>query len=309
MMQNTLRIIGGLTTVILLGLTAAPAFAADSGQRLVLGRISGEPHKHLDRLQTMADYLAVQLADFGITGVDVLIAESPGRMRSLLQEGKVDLFSETAFVALDFMNNGAAKPLLREWKKGVAEYHSVIIVRKDSGLKTLSDLVGRKFAFEDPGSTSGYLIPRVALEDAGLRLSELPDPRNPVPDGALGYSFALGEINVVAWVNRGLADAGAISNLDWMDPDTAPAGLKNELRVIHETESVIRSLILARQSLDDRLCEQITEILESMHESPEGRAVLSEYFNVARYDRIEGDAMRGLEAARSTWRRVGGQAD
>jgi hypothetical protein len=37
--------------------------------------------------------------------------------------------------------------------------------------------------------------------------------------------------------------------------------------------------------------------------------VLSEYFNVARYDRIEGDAMRGLEAARSTWRRVGGQAD
>jgi phosphonate transport system substrate-binding protein len=257
----------------------------------------------------MADYLAVRLADHGIAGVDVLIAESPERMRSLLQEGKVDLFSETAFVALDFMNEGTAKPLLREWKKGVAEYHTVIIVRKDSGLKTLPDLAGRKFAFEDSGSTSGYLIPRVALEDAGLRLSELPDPRNPVADGALGYSFAQGEINVVAWVNRGLADAGAISNLDWMDPDTAPTVLKNELRVIHETEPVIRSLFLTRQSLDDGLCERIAAILESMHESDEGRAVLGRYFKVARFDRLEGDAMKGLEVARSIWRHVGGQAN
>ncbi len=309
MMKNALRIIGSLTTVVLLGLTVAPALAAESGQRLVLGRISSEPHKHLDRLHAMADYLAVRLADHGITGVDVLIAESPGRMHSLLQEGKVDLFSETAFVALDFMNDSTARPLMREWKKGVAEYHSVIVVRKDSGLKTLADLVGRKFAFEDLGSTSGYLIPRAALEDAGLLLAELPDPRNPVPDGALGYSFARGEINVVAWVNRGLADAGAISNLDWMDPDTAPATLKSELRIIHETEPVIRSLIMARQSLDEGLCERVVAILESMHESPEGRAVLSKYFKVARYDRLEGDAARGLEAARSIWRRVGAQAD
>ncbi|MDH3229402.1 MAG: phosphate/phosphite/phosphonate ABC transporter substrate-binding protein [Alphaproteobacteria bacterium] len=298
-----------MTTAILLGLAVAPAHAAESGQRLVLGRISGEPHKHLDRLRAMADYLAVHLADSGISGVDVLITESPERMRSLLQEGKVDLFSETAFVALDFMNDGTARPLLREWKKGVAQYHSVVVVRKDSGLESLNDLVGRKFAFEDPGSTSGYLMPRAALEDAGLKLWQLPDPRNPVPDGAVGYSFARGEVNVIAWVNRGLADAGAVNNLDWIDPETAPSGLKNELRVIHETEPVIRSLILARPSLDDALCDRIKAILETMHDSDEGRAVLKMYFKVARYDRLEGDALNGLETARTIWRRVQRQTD
>jgi len=308
MMRNALRIIAGLATAVLLGLAAAPALAAESGQRLVLGRISGEPHKHLDHMRKMADYLAVRLADFGIAGVDVVVAESSDRMRSFLQEGQVDLFSETAFVALELMDDGVAKPLLREWKSGVAQYHSVVIVRKDSGLSTLSDLAGRKFAFEDPGSTSGFLMPYAALEDAGLRPVLLPDPRNPVPDGTVGYSFARGEINVVAWVNRSLADAGAISNLDWIDADTAQAVLKDELRIIHETEPVIRSLMLARQSLDEGLSERIAEILLSMHASPEGRAVLKEYFKVARYDRLEGEALKGLEAARTIMRRADAQA-
>ncbi len=309
MLRNALHIFGSLAAIMLLATAIAPAALAEPGQRLVIGRISDEPHKHLARLRVMADYLADQLADHGIAGVDVVIADSAGRMRSLLQEGRVDLLSETAFTAFDLIEAGAAKPLLREWKKGVAHYHTVIVVRKDSGLRTLADLEGRKFAFEDPGSTSGYLVPRVALEDAGLRLRRLPDPRNPVPAGILGYSFANGEVNVIAWVNRGLADAGAISNLDWMDPDTALPRLKSKLRIIHETEPIIRSLFLARQSLDEDLSERITAILQSMHESPEGRETLKKYFKVARYDRLEGDAAKSFESARAVWRRVGELSD
>ena len=309
MTQNAVRFIAGLTVAMLLALAISPAQAAEAGQRLVLGRISGEPHKHIERLRTMADYLAVRLADHGVSGIDILVAESPERMRHMIERGEVDLFSETAFVALDFINDGLAKPLLREWKKGVAQYHSVVVVRKDSGIRTLADLSGHKFAFEDPGSTSGYLMPRVALEMAGLRLTQLPDPRNPVPKGTVGYSFARGEINVIAWVNRGLADAGSVSNLDWNDPETAPAELKNELRVIHETQPVIRSLFLTRTGLDAALCERIAKILVSMDESEPGRAVLKQYFKMAKFDRIDGDAQKGLEAARTIWQHVRGQTE
>lgn len=309
MLRNALRIIGSITAAILFGLAVVPTHAAEPGRRLVLGRISGEPHKHVDKLRSLADYLAPRLADRGIAGVDILITESPEHMKELLKTGEVDLFSETAFVALSLIQDGIAKPLLREWKKGVSEYHSVIVVRKDSGLSNLSDLVGHKFAFEDAGSTSGYLMPRVALEDAGLRLSQLPDPRNPVPDNTVGYSFARGEVNVIAWVNRGLADAGAMSNLDWADPTLGADEMKSALKVIHETEPVIRSLFLARQPLEDDLCRRISEILESMHESPEGRDVLRQYFKVARYDRLEGEAMKGLQVARAIWQRSSVQAD
>ena len=126
--------------------------------------------------------------------------------------------TETPFVAFDMMEEGLAEPLMREWKKGVAEYHTVIIARGDDEIESLEDLRGRNFAFEDAGSTSGYFLPRVALEAAGLSLEKLDDPRGTPAGDAVGYSFANGEINVVAWVNRGLADAGAISNLDWENP-------------------------------------------------------------------------------------------
>ena len=42
-------------------------------------------------------------------------------------------------------------------------YYSVIFTKKGNGITTLADLKGKKFAFVDPASTSGHLMPRTAL--------------------------------------------------------------------------------------------------------------------------------------------------
>lgn len=286
-------------------LYGAPAHAED-GVRLVLGRISQEPRKHYSRLQAMADYLSLQLVDAGVSGVDVVLADSPENMKQMLSEGKVDILSETAFVALEFESNGLVSLLLREWKKGTAQYKTLIVARKDGPVNRIEDLAGRRFAFEDPGSTSGYLVPRATLEASGLSLVELSNPRDPAPDGKLGYSFAKGEINVVAWVNRGLAEAGAISDLDWNDEGDAPAHLKQELKVIHETPPIIRSLLMVRSTMDDALKQEIRRVLLQMHLTRDGRETLKVYFKVAKYDDLEGEAIDGLETARVVWKQVNG---
>ena len=54
----------------------------------------------------------------------------------------------------------------RDTKK--ATYKSIIITRADSGIKTWEDLKDRSFAFVDPASTSGYLVPRKMLIDNGI---------------------------------------------------------------------------------------------------------------------------------------------
>lgn len=56
---------------------------------------------------------------------------------------------------------------LPETDKQGPTYLSVIVARKDHGIRTLQDLKGRTFAFVDPSSTSGYLFPKAALVDAG----------------------------------------------------------------------------------------------------------------------------------------------
>lgn len=280
---------------------AAPAFA-DEERYLTLGRITEEPGKNIDRLNAMAGYLGAVLAPDGISSVRVVIAETPEKMAEMLRNGEVDLFSETPFTALDLMKEGLADPLLREWKKGVPEYHTVIFARRDGDVRSLEYLLGRKFAFEDAGSTSGYFLPRAALEAAGLSLEKLDDPRDTPANDVVGYSFAKGEINVVAWVNRGLADAGAISNLDWEDPKKAPDRLKDGLTVIHETRPVIRSLMMVRHTLNPETKERLASILTLMHETSEGQAALNGYFKVSRYDRLNGQAATGLETARQMWR-------
>lgn len=303
MSQVASRAIACIGVLLLLVGAFAPEARAAEGRKLVLGRISSEPRKHIDRLRAMADYLALRLADHGISGAEIVIVDNIAAMRELFSQGKVDLISETAFTALDLSVNGPARPLLREWKKGVAQYHSVVVVRKDSGIDRLEDLRDKKFAFEDSGSTSGYFLPRGALENAGLSLVPLGDPRESPPKGALGYSFAGGEINVIAWVNRGLADAGAISNLDWEDPESAPALLRNDLKILYETRPVIRSVMLVRRSLEPSLVQEIEAILLDMDQSDGGRAVLKKYFKVSRYDRVEGGAGQGWTEARTAWQR------
>lgn len=297
----------GLTVVA--GLIAGvdtPVSAAE-GRFLTLGRITQEPDKNVKRLDAMARYLAAILASDGISAVKVAIAESPEQMAGMLRKGEVDLFSETPLAAFGLMEEGLAEPLMREWKKGVAEYHSVIIARSHGAIRSLRDLGGRKFAFEDSGSTSGYFLPRMALEAAGLELEELDNPRATPAGDALGYSFANGEINVVAWVNRGLADAGAISNLDWDNPKKAPPRLKEGLTIIYETQPVIRSLMMVRRTLDADLKKRMESVLAQMHETSEGKAALKTYFKVSRYDRLANDAADGLDNARRIWRQAWNQ--
>lgn len=65
--------------------------------------------------------------------------------------------------------NGGVEPLVvAEEEDGSIAYHSVMVVRADSGIETLAQMRGRSLAWADPNSTSGYLIPRFALRRGGI---------------------------------------------------------------------------------------------------------------------------------------------
>lgn len=57
-------------------------------------------------------------------------------------------------------------------KDGSTYYYSVMVVRADSGIRTLEDMKGHSLAFADPNSTSGYLIPSATLKAKGIKLED-----------------------------------------------------------------------------------------------------------------------------------------
>ncbi|NSY15833.1 phosphonate ABC transporter substrate-binding protein [Neorhizobium sp. AL 9.2.2] len=103
------------------------------------------------------------------TGVsEVKLFPSPnynGVIQGLLG-GTIDIASMGAasYAAIALKDDKAVDPILTyTGSDGSSGYYSIMIARKDSGIKTLADLKGKKIGFADPDSTSGYLVPNVAL--------------------------------------------------------------------------------------------------------------------------------------------------
>ena len=55
---------------------------------------------------------------------------------------------------------------------GSTYYYSVMVVRADSGIKSLEEMKGHSLAWADPNSTSGYLIPSATLKTKGIHLED-----------------------------------------------------------------------------------------------------------------------------------------
>lgn len=85
----------------------------------------------------------------------------------------------------------------------VPGYFSLLFTVKGSGIRTIADLEGRSFAFTDPASTSGYLIPATTL----LLGAELESPA--ALEDYAQVVFAGNHPSAVLSVANGTTDAGA----------------------------------------------------------------------------------------------------
>ena len=60
----------------------------------------------------------------------------------------------------------------RAVRRGWGVYWTMYVVGRDSDIQQLADLEGKKWAYPDAGSTSGYLVPKVMLDEAGITPGE-----------------------------------------------------------------------------------------------------------------------------------------
>ena len=108
---------------------------------------------------------------------------------------KVDLAFLTTFSYLLANKKYGAEAFLTVKRYGEVRYRGQILVRKDSGIKKITDLNGKKFAFTDPASTSGFVLPSILLKQNKVKI---------------GKEVHAGKHDsVVTMVYQGTVDAGA----------------------------------------------------------------------------------------------------
>ena len=250
-------------------------------QTLVLGDISSNPTQKIAQYEPLADYLESRLADVGIERATVKIAPDLETMQTWMANGDVDLYFDSPYPAMIISTNTGSEPILRRWKNGVADYSSLLFTLDDRGIQTMEDLNGRQIALESDFSTSGYMLPLVSLQEAGLRLVEQSSGDERLQPNEVGFIFSADEGNTLELVISGEVDAGAIDSGTFAE---LPDDVRASMTIIWETESVARHIALVGPNLPAEQTSAIKDLLLEMDNMPEGQAVLESFERTTKFD-------------------------
>lgn len=181
-------------------LFAAGCISSEAAEVLRVGIIPSEDQREmLKRYGELLDYLEESL------GMEIkpFVATDYSGVIEAMRSGKLDIayFGPFSYVlAADVANAECFAVPIRS--DGRTTYNSIIVTHVESGIKSISDLRGRTFAFVDPASTSGHLFPRAILQKAGI------DPEKDFSS----MVFAGGHDAVELAVKNRKVDAGADSD-------------------------------------------------------------------------------------------------
>jgi phosphonate transport system substrate-binding protein len=151
--------------------------------------------------------------------------------------------------------------------EGAPLYHSYIIVNRDSSIASLADLEGRVFAFSDPDSNSGYLVPQAMLAQNGHR-----------PESFFRLSFfTYSHADTIQAVAEGLAEGGAVDSYIWEYLHKTRPDLTARTRVILRSETFGFPPLVSRLGLDPELRDRMAAALIGMGEDVEGRKLLAAF--------------------------------
>jgi phosphonate transport system substrate-binding protein len=280
----------GFVTLVLILTSRATIAGQTSGpvkvKSITLGLVSGTSQRPIEaHFQNLVSYVARKLGSGPDTEGKIVIVRAPLQMAKLLEEKKIDFYMESPYPTYVINKQGAASLLLRRWKSGLAEYRSLIFSKRDGETSRLEQLRGRMIAFEDPGSTSGYFLPKVLLLKKGFTLTEKSALDAKVSPKEVGYVFASTDARVVNFVLSKQVAAGAFSDDDY---GALEENRKSDITIIAQTDPFPRHLVSVRRDLDPAVKNRLKEILLAMDQDNEGRSILQQTDNTTKFDLLPG---------------------
>jgi phosphonate transport system substrate-binding protein len=149
-------------------------------------------------------------------------------------------------------------------KVGGDDVSGIIVVRKDSGIKKVSDLRGKVISFPSPTALSAALATKVLLMKAGLDVEK---DAKPIYVGSLD--------SVVMSVYSGLSAAGGIWLPTWKAMKRARPEVIDALEIRWSTKSVGNVTFVARDDMPEAHRDAIAKVLFDLDKTEQGRLLLA----------------------------------
>jgi len=205
--------------------------------------------------------------------MDYLTANTPYRFElklsrdyteavDLLRQGVTPVASLGDVTFAEACTQFGARPIVKPLNShGQAYYHSIIIVREDSAIRSMQEIKGKTFAFGNLHSTSGNLIPRHFLFQNGITLFDLKSYTNLDSHDAVAKA-----------VLKGKVDAGAVKDV------TAYRYQEHGLRLLAVSPPIPSVPIVVRNDAPAALVQAVTSALLAIDpSSPKMQAKMQDW--------------------------------
>ena len=170
--------------------------------------------------------------------------------------------------------------VLGEIYDGKPYYYSRIFVRKDSGIKRLSDLKGKTIAYVDPISSSGFMYPHDIFIRAGLANGGVEKPEG-------GFFrrvyFAGGDQQAINSMVGGFVDAAGVSQyaLNLLRPEQ-----RDQVVAIAQSARIPSHNVVVRKGLEPEIRRKFIAAMMKMNR-PEYRSLIRALYGTNGYVRVD----------------------
>ena len=189
--------------------------------------------------------------------VEIHVCKDYDEAVAKLQNQQAEFAFLSPLVFLEAEEKANVKVLLKKVYGQSEFYYSALVVKKESPLKSVADLKGKKIAFVDKKSASGFMYPMVAIHKAGLSLSDFAHQFLGNHDDAFA-SMLNGEADVAAvWADEPESGKGVWSVDKFADQNP-------QVRVLSYSEPIPNDAFVVSRSFYESNPDRVLKMMDTL---------------------------------------------
>ncbi len=237
-------------------------------QAILVGAVAYDP-----KVVTIWEGIRGYFRDAGVA-MDFALFSNYERQVETLLKGHIDVAWNTplAHVRVQRRTGGRSTPLAM--RDTDCDFRAKILVRRDAGIHSLADLAGKTVAVGSRDSTQARILPLHFLKQEGVDLSRV---KLVAFDTDLGKHGDTGtsELDVLAALHKGEAQAGAVGDLVWVNEQAAGRVDHAKIEVLWTTPGFDHCMFDALDTLAPEKAQAFQKALFAMRwDEPRHRQIL-----------------------------------
>jgi len=218
------------------------------------------PRATIQYYTDLFDYIGRRLS----CRIETIQRKTYQEINDLLETGKVDVAFVCSGAYIEGHDKFGMELLVAPKPYGDPVYYSYVIVPKESKARSLRDLRGKVYAFTDPLSNSGRLVPTYLL----ARMGETPE------SFFKKYIYTHSHDNSIEAVALGIVDGASVDSLVWEYFNATDPRYTSRTKVIEVSPPYAIPPVVVRPDLDPGIKQRIREVFLTLHRDPWGKGIL-----------------------------------